>query len=118
VGLLTVHLGRRKRTPAQNRRREELFMVRERLREFILEDFMFGGSPEQLEDDASLLGTGIIDSTAVMELVAFLEEEFQITVEDKELVPENLDSVNHLCRYLEKKGVAASVEPTASEVQV
>ena len=83
-------------------------MVRGKIREFILEDFMFGGSPDQLHDEASLLGTGVIDSTAVMELVAFLEEEFGVTVEDKELVPENLDSVDHLVAYLERKGATAA----------
>lgn len=56
-----------------------------------------------LKDSTSFLDTGLIDSTGVLELVDFLEERFGITVEDSELVPENLDSLDNLCRYLEKK---------------
>lgn len=53
--------------------------------------------------DASLLSEGIIDSAGVIELVAFLEEEFAITVEDEEIVPDNLDSVNKIEKYVTKK---------------
>jgi len=84
-------------------------MVREKIRRFVLDGFMFGCPPEQLDDGASLLETGIVDSTGVMELVAFLEEEFNVTVEDSELVPENLDSVNAVCELLGSKGVAQSM---------
>jgi len=62
-----------------------------------------GRNPEELADSDSLLNKGIIDSTGVLELVGFLEESFNIQVEDAELVPENLDSVNNLVNYIEKK---------------
>jgi len=49
------------------------------------------------------LDEGIIDSTGILELVNFLEEEFSISVDDEELVPENLDSIDNVASYLERK---------------
>jgi len=72
------------------------------IRMFIIENFLFGNA-EGLMDDTSFLENGIIDSTGVLELVNFLEEEFSIKVEDEELVPENLDSINNVSAYLQKK---------------
>jgi len=82
--------------------------MREKIREFILSRFMLDAKPEDLKDGISFLETGVIDSTGVVELLAFLEAEFEIEVEDSEIVPENLDSVDSLCRYLESKGVTVS----------
>lgn len=64
---------------------------------------MLGRAPEELTDDASLLDKGIIDSTGVLELVGFIEQTFEITVEDNELVPDNLDSVQRLTAYVTRK---------------
>ena len=75
---------------------------RERVRGFIIKNFLFGDD-DGLKDDASFLDEGVIDSTGVLELVAFLEEDFGITVEDDELVPENLDSIDNVVEYLQKK---------------
>ena len=83
-------------------------MPKGKIRGFILDNFMFGASSQDLDDNASFLDTGIIDSTGVMELIGFLEEEFEITIEDTELIPDNLDSVNRVARFLEGKGVAVS----------
>ena len=80
--------------------------MRQRIRTFILENYMYGAAPEELDDDASFLETGIIDSTGVMELILFLEEEFDVNVEDSEILPENLDSVNRICQYLGQTGAA------------
>jgi acyl carrier protein len=79
------------------------------LREFIRENFLFG-QDTPVSDDDSFLELGIIDSTGVLELVAFLEQEHQIRIADEELVPENLDSINRLLRFLETKqdGVPAN----------
>jgi len=73
------------------------------LRKFIQENFMFGLENIELSGDDSLIGKGLIDSSGVLELIAFLEEKFAITVEDSELVPENLDSINALTRFIETK---------------
>ncbi len=62
-----------------------------------------GEDSGSLKDDTSFLEEGIIDSTGVLELVAFLEEHYGIRVEDEELIPENLDSIANICSFLEKK---------------
>ena len=77
--------------------------VRAQLRDFIVDNFMMGQDAAALTDSGSLLELGIIDSTGVLELVGFLEETFQITVEDDDLVPDNLDSVDNLVKYIQGK---------------
>jgi acyl carrier protein len=76
--------------------------MRDKIRAFIVENFLFG-KDDGLEDDTSFLEEGIIDSTGVLELVSFLEEEFGIAVEDEELIPENLDAINNVVEYLKRK---------------
>lgn len=76
--------------------------TKSKIREFIVEKFLFG-KDDGLKDDTSFLDEGIIDSTGVLELVSFLEEEFSMSVDDEELVPENLDSINYVVAYVEKK---------------
>lgn len=76
--------------------------LKDKIRTFVVENFIFGNN-ENLEDNTSFLEEGIIDSTGVLELVGFIEEEFAITVEDEELIPENLDSIKNVTAYLERK---------------
>jgi acyl carrier protein len=73
------------------------------LRQFIIDNFLFGDVPSDFSDDISFLDKGIIDSTGVLEVVAFLESTYEISVEDEELVPENFDSVNNLAGYVCRK---------------
>ncbi len=73
------------------------------IREFVMEQFLKDSSEQTLGDDASFLEEGIIDSVGVLELVAFLEEKFGLTVEDEELSPENLDSLARLVDYVDSK---------------
>ena len=80
--------------------------MREQLRRFIVDNFQFGQAIE-LSDDDSLQEAGIIDSTGVLELVAHLEEAYGVSVGDDELLPENLDSINRLIQFLQKKLRAA-----------
>ena len=75
----------------------------QRIRGFIFENFLFDAEEGDLKNDDSFLDQGIIDSTGVLELVDWLEETFSIRVEDEELVPENLDSVNNLTAFIGKK---------------
>ena len=79
--------------------------TKEKIKTFIVENFLFG-SEDGLKDETSFLEEGIIDSTGILELVTFLEEEFSIEVEDEELVPENLDSINNVTAFLERKIIA------------
>jgi len=74
----------------------------EQLRGFVVKNFLFG-QDGQLGNDDSFLEKGIIDSTGILELVSFVEETYGIMVEDQELIPENLDSINNLLRFLQTK---------------
>ena len=72
------------------------------VKEFIIENFLFG-EEEQLLLDTDFFDKGIIDSTGVIELVSFLEETFKISVDDEELIPENLSSLKNIDVFLQKK---------------
>ena len=84
----------------------------QQVRSFITENYLYG-QEKHFDDGDSFLEHGIIDSTAVLELVAFLEENYAITVEDDELTPDNLDSVKSVSAYLHRKlnDTAASFSP-------
>lgn len=73
------------------------------IRNFVADNFLFGEDPESLSNDDSFLETGIIDSTGVLELVAFIEDKYSVEVDDDELVPENLDSIDRLINFIESK---------------
>ncbi len=74
----------------------------ETVHEFIVENFLFGDG-EQLTNETSFLDSGIIDSTGILELITFLEETYSITIADDELVPENLDSLNNVVKFIGQK---------------
>ncbi|MGQ0721256.1 MAG: acyl carrier protein [Candidatus Eiseniibacteriota bacterium] len=76
--------------------------VKDTVRRFIVETFLFGENGH-LQDDTSFLDAGIIDSTGVLELVSFLEATYGISVRDEELIPENLDSLANIEAYLARK---------------
>ena len=69
---------------------------------YIKENFIFE-NPNKLERDQSLLDTGVIDSTGVLSLIMFLEETFEVSINDEELVPANLDSIDKIAIFMEKK---------------
>lgn len=77
------------------------------IRDYIIENFLFGDTEPLVDDSTSLLDSGIIDSTGVMELVAFLEGDLGLTIDDDELVPENLDSVDNLAAFVIRKQAVA-----------
>jgi len=72
------------------------------IRSYIVENFLFGDD-SGLQDDTSFLDEGIMDSTAALELVDFLEKEFSIKVEVEDFTPENLDSINNVVAFLNRK---------------
>lgn len=74
-----------------------------RLREFIASSYLFDDLSRMPTDTDSLLETGVLDSTGVLELIEFLEEEFGFTVEDSETVPENLGSIAGITHYVGSK---------------
>ena len=81
--------------------------MRATLRTYIMDNFLMSDDESLLEDGQSLLDTGVIDSTGVLELIQYLEETFELTVDDEELVPENLDSVDNLVAFIGRKQQAA-----------
>lgn len=76
--------------------------LQQQVREFITANFLFDDDAA-LSNDASLIELGIIDSTGVLELVVFLETTYGLTLEDEELTPANLDSVNRITRLIDRK---------------
>ena len=80
--------------------------VREKIKFFIVDNFLFGDE-EDLEDQTSFMDGAIIDSTGILELVDYLENDFNIIILDDELLPENLDSINNIVNFLEKKKVVS-----------
>jgi len=72
------------------------------IRGFIVENFLFG-EEAGLQDDSSFLEEGIVDSTGIMQLVSFLQEQYRIAIEDEELIPDNLDSIRKITSFIEEK---------------
>lgn len=78
------------------------------IRDFIADNFLFRADRDSIADSESLLESGLIDSTGVLELIAFLEQRFGISIADDEIVPENLDSIRNITTYLHSKVSAAA----------
>lgn len=76
--------------------------TRAQVRQFILTNF-YVADPNTLTDRASLLDSGVIDSTGVLEVIAYLERDFGVTVADDEIAPENLDSIERIAAYVARK---------------
>jgi acyl carrier protein len=79
------------------------------IRAYFQESFLLRATGGDLDDAASLLEAGVVDSTGILEVVLFLEETFKIDVRDDEIVPDNFDSVQRMARFVERKmNVAAT----------
>jgi acyl carrier protein len=78
--------------------------LRKQIRDFVTTNF-YVADPKSLEDSTSLLEHGIIDSTGVLEVIMFVETAFGVTVEDAEMLPENLDSIERIAAFVERKKV-------------
>jgi len=77
--------------------------MKDQIRTYIMNNILLGSGGQSISDDDSFLEKGIIDSTGILELVAFVEDEFDIEVKDEELIPENFDSIEKLAMYTERK---------------
>lgn len=77
--------------------------IKEQIRRYVAENFLFSDNGFELDNDESFLEAGIVDSLGVLELVTFVEEEFNLQVADEEIVPDNFDSVNRLADYINRK---------------
>jgi acyl carrier protein len=83
--------------------------VKGMIRSFVEQNF-YVAEGERLADDVSLIRTGIVDSTGVLEIIGFLETEFGIEVEDRDAVPGNLDSIARIAAFVARKSGAGSRE--------
>lgn len=83
--------------------------IEQEIRQFVIDNFLFGQAGT-LANDESFLESGIIDSTGVLELVGFLEQRFGLAIQDRELVPANLDSVTRVVQFVERKRQAGEAQ--------
>ena len=77
--------------------------VKGRIREFILEELTNTGCDEDVRDDESLIHSRILDSLSILQLISFLDEEFGILLEDDELDPDKIDTIEHITKFVETK---------------
>ena len=76
-----------------------------KVRAFVVENLLLGEEENNFSDSQSFLESGLIDSTGILEVIAFLEEEYEITIADEEMVPDNLDSVDNIVAFLQTRRV-------------
>ena len=78
-------------------------VIEQKIRDYILENYLFTDDQSVLNNNDSFLDKGIIDSTGILEVIYFIEEEFEIRVNDEDMIPENLDSINNIVTFIEQK---------------
>ena len=81
--------------------------IKNDVRDFVVENFLFGDASQAPADDASLIENDVIDSTGVLELVAFIEERFGVVMADADIVPANLDSLDRIAAFVTAKSPSA-----------
>ena len=81
--------------------------LHDQIRNFILENYLFTNDASALGPDDSLLGRGIVDSTGMLEIIFFIEEQLGVKVKDEEMIPDNLDSVSKIAAFVSSKRRAA-----------
>ena len=70
---------------------------------FIVNEIMLGDNSTKIDPNESLISSGVLDSLALLRLIAFIEEQFKVTVEDSEVIPENLETINDIVTFVEQK---------------
>ena len=79
--------------------------IKELIRNFVVETFLLGDTDTKFTDDESFLENGIVDSTGILELITYVEEKFNISIDEEEMIPDNLDSLNNLSNFIQKKQI-------------
>lgn len=77
--------------------------IKAQVRQYVLDNFIMGAAGRELGDADSFMDRHILDSTGFLELISYLEESFGIRVDDMEMVPENLDSLNNVAAFVGRK---------------
>jgi acyl carrier protein len=90
--------------------------IKQQIIDFITTNFLFDDTQKGLDEKDSLLETGVIDSTGVLELIAFIEETYGIKIEDEEIVPENLDTILDITYFIERKLAAGTPAADSSQL--
>ena len=91
---------------APGRTEEEVLETRERMRQFVIDNF-YVADPAELSDDTSLIDGGLVDSTGMLEVIAFLESAFAIRIVDQEMTPANLETIGRIVEFVGRKRAAA-----------
>ncbi|GAA2844889.1 acyl carrier protein [Aminobacter aminovorans] len=87
--------------------------VKDTVKAFIIDNFLFGDTSYALADDVSLIESGVIDSTGVLELVTYIEDQFGLEMADSDIVPANLDSLVRIAAFIEAKRAAQPIKQAA-----
>jgi len=82
-------------------------LVRDKVRDFILENYLFTTDVSALGIDDSLLEKGVVDSSGMMEIILFIEEQLGVAMREDEMIPDNLDSVNKIAAFVQGKRAGA-----------
>jgi acyl carrier protein len=77
--------------------------IQSQIKDYIARNILFSDNGFTYSDDASFLEEGIVDSLGIMDLVLFIEQNFGLSVDDEDLIPDNFDSVNKLARYIQRR---------------
>ena len=77
--------------------------IKRGVKQFIIDNFLFGVSNNTFHDDDSFMENGIIDSTGILELIEHIEHQYNVKIKDEELLPENLDSLNNVSNFISQK---------------
>jgi acyl carrier protein len=77
--------------------------IKTSIRKYLADNVLLSGGIDDIRDDSSFLERNLLDSTGVLELVAFIEDHFEVKVGDDEIVPENLDSIELVASYIARK---------------
>ncbi len=83
---------------------------KQEIKNFIIENFLYGQAENAPDDEMSFMENGVIDSTGVLELVSFVQEKYNIRVSDEELIPDNFDSLNKLEAFITRKLAGSAAE--------
>ena len=77
--------------------------IKNNVKQFIIDNFLFSSIDNSFHDDDSFMENGIIDSTGILELVEYIEHQYNIKIKDEELLPENLDTLNNVSNFIIRK---------------
>lgn len=82
---------------------DSLMSIEVVIERYIIDQLLFGDSEVKLDPDQNLITGGLLDSVAILQLIVFIEEQFNVTVEDGEVLPDNFQSINLIKEFVERK---------------